>query len=46
MLLIAFQSFSNDKKKVLKWWHYINLLFVLLIVIGTTATYLKQFGLF
>jgi membrane-associated protease RseP (regulator of RpoE activity) len=46
MLLIAFQSFCSDKKKVLKFWHYINLLFVLLVVIGTTATYLKQFGLF
>jgi membrane-associated protease RseP (regulator of RpoE activity) len=46
MLLIAFTSFSSDRKKAIKYWHYINLLFVLLVVIGTTATYLKQFGLF
>ena len=46
MLFVALDSTIQNKKKAMKIWHYINLLFVLLVVVGTLATYLKQYGLF
>ena len=45
-LLVMFQSSMKDKKKAIKIWSAINWLFVLLILIGLFATYLKKFGLF
>jgi len=46
MLLIALQSSIKNKKKAIKVWSVINWAFVLLILIGLFATYLKKFGLF
>jgi len=46
MLFVALQDIMKDKKKALKVWSAINLMFVLLVLIGTSATYLKKFGLF
>ena len=46
MLYTAIESIVKNKKKALSLWSAINLLFVLLIIIGTSATYLKKFGLF
>jgi len=46
MLFVALQDIIKDKKRALKIWSVINLMFVLLVLIGTSATYLKKFGLF
>lgn len=46
MLLVALQGSFKNKKRAIKIWRSINTLFVLLILIGLAATYLKRFGLF
>jgi membrane-associated protease RseP (regulator of RpoE activity) len=46
MLYTAILGSIKNEKRALKMWNFINLLFVLLIIAGLFATYLKKFGLF
>jgi membrane-associated protease RseP (regulator of RpoE activity) len=46
MLYTAIHGSIKNEKKALKIWNFVNLLFVMLIIVGLFATYLKKFGLF
>jgi membrane-associated protease RseP (regulator of RpoE activity) len=46
MLYVALVGSVKSKKRALKIWSMINLVFVILIFVGLFATYLKKFGVF